>query len=388
MDVCKYDSVQFVWYPISHTGHFDNSYANLFEITSELYFTMRKKWNLSLDLAEFNYYVTAMLWCRLLYIRSKQRQALSKTEQNFMKKTIYLDLCVPDPINMYLNYIGTYTDLSESKLLVNVPKLPSVVAGERSGYHAAEVTSDTHNIFEEVPCLGVLGDVLMALASSETEPSVSHGIEIPKGSTFTDNLLGRTAVKNVPQCVKDRLIEFGITGDEFKEDIEGTRLNLSYLRFISDHLRHTRGFVSGKKIKMTTVYLTELPVVGNMIQLVKSLPTNFDETDKWTQRTVKLNLSKNHSMDVEGFYYLAYFAGFQLHKEPGAGDTLMKKHENWCCLTTDSNAQDDRWIIPQAWIDNRNDNRKLPCGHDTVRYEAEIKPQWWVVREILYKLRQ
>lgn len=62
-------------------------------------------------------------------------------------------------------------------------------------YHAAAINRDTHNVFEEVPTLGDIGDVLMSMSADDDNANVETPVEVPAGSALTENLLGwrRTA---------------------------------------------------------------------------------------------------------------------------------------------------------------------------------------------------
>lgn len=55
---------------------------------------------------------------------------------------------------LYLNEIGTFCDKMGKETRLSIPPLPTAVAQGFGGYHAAEITADTHNLFEEVPSLG------------------------------------------------------------------------------------------------------------------------------------------------------------------------------------------------------------------------------------------
>lgn len=51
-----------------------------------------------------------------------------------------------------------------------VPNLPTNIVQGFGGYHANAIHVDNHNFFEEVPSLGIAGDVVMALAAPDPEP--------------------------------------------------------------------------------------------------------------------------------------------------------------------------------------------------------------------------
>lgn len=75
--------------------------------------------------------------------------------------------------------------------LHQIPPSPVTVVKNFRGYHAAEVRVAVHNLFEEVPSLGITGDMVIALASPCAEPQPNIQVRRPENSKFTDNLLGK-----------------------------------------------------------------------------------------------------------------------------------------------------------------------------------------------------
>jgi len=59
------------------------------------------------------------------------------------------------------------------------------------GYHAPAVDVDTHVMFEEVPSLGIAGDMVMALASEEAEPVPNFHVGRPVATNWTNNLVSK-----------------------------------------------------------------------------------------------------------------------------------------------------------------------------------------------------
>ena len=49
------------------------------------------------------------------------------------------------------------------KTELNAPPLPVTRVQGHGGYHAAVIDMNTHNLFEEIPSLGIAGDMVMAL---------------------------------------------------------------------------------------------------------------------------------------------------------------------------------------------------------------------------------
>lgn len=107
------------------------------------------------------------------------------------------------------------------------------------GYHAAEINEQTHNLFEEIPSLGISGDLVMALCQEGDNPTPNYRVRKPTGTIFNTNLTGnvsRIGGPRRPEILQKLAGTQGITATRFPEYLEGTRFNLKYLRSISDIL--------------------------------------------------------------------------------------------------------------------------------------------------------
>lgn len=104
--------------------------------------------------------------------------------------------------------------------------------------------------------------------------------------------------------------------------------------------------------------LDRLTIEGDGVQLVKSIPTNENNnpTAKWTN----LVITSSNANSVTTFG-ATYIMGFQLHKEAVGGSNA-----NWCCL--EPATHDNPWVLPQTWIENRNEKRVLPPGMEIERF--------------------
>lgn len=63
----------------------------------------------------------------------------------------------------------------------------------------------------------------------------------------------------------------------------------------------------------------------------------------------------------------AYCFGFQTYKEDGRGDNRNAITLNWSCIT---GAEQEPWVMPDDWYQNRNARRNLPDGIGTERFRA------------------
>lgn len=215
------------------------NYAKLVDIAVETYDAMRvdeKQIDRVIAREEVSYYATAMLQLKLIETKAKQGdRSLTSAEKVIRKATSDEVFNVPQPIFTYLKEIGTYTDKMGKETRLEIPPLPTTVVQNFGGYHAPAVDVDTHMMFEEIPSLGIAGDMVMALASDEAEPVPNFHIGRPVGTDWTDNLVGRfhPIGPRRPE-IKQRLAGFGITVNSFTEYVPGTRFNLRYIRSISD----------------------------------------------------------------------------------------------------------------------------------------------------------
>ncbi|CAH0383561.1 unnamed protein product [Bemisia tabaci] len=76
------------------------------------------------------------------------------------------------------------------KTFLSIPDLPAAIERlEEGGYHAAAINENTHSTFEELPCLGVCGDLLMS-ASAENRVAANIMVAVPEGTVANANLCG------------------------------------------------------------------------------------------------------------------------------------------------------------------------------------------------------
>lgn len=325
---------------------------------------------------ELLYYSTGLVTMRLLEIKAKQEDTvLTSAEKDIRKAVSDMTFNVPQPMFIYLNQIGTYTDKMGKETLLEIPALPTTVVQNFGGYHANIIDENTHNLFEEVPSLGIAGDMVMALASDEDEPIPNFHIALPPHSEITDNLLGKTQLigERRPE-IKQRLAGYGISVNRFDEYIHGTRFNLKYLRSISDIIGKFESF------KVEKVVIKNLGKAGGETQAVKSVPSEADETQTWRDRSVQGTSSSTSSTSTIG---AAMCFGFQLYKENGRGQNRAAQTANWSCIRGNG---DEPWIMPDAWFENRNGRRNLPDVIGTARFRAISVRQDYVLSNAVRRM--
>jgi len=73
-----------------------------------------------------------------------------------------MEFNVTQPIAAFLHQLVSSV-IRWGKQDLNIPVLPTARAQGMGEYHAPAITGNTHSLFEEVPALGVAGDMVMSL---------------------------------------------------------------------------------------------------------------------------------------------------------------------------------------------------------------------------------
>ncbi|KAG8212667.1 hypothetical protein J437_LFUL019487 [Ladona fulva] len=221
---------------MSQAKNFADNYSKAPILVQEVYQAYQpdvKQLDRILAPAEMSYYTTALLWLRLIDIKAKQgRIALSSAEKDLHKVTMEDKFNVPQPIYAYLSQIGEVKDKGGKTTELEIPALPIATVGGCGGYHAASVTAQSHNLFEEVPCLGIAADVMaLQTQQADTLRSLNFHIGKPANTVFTRNLC---SAQMTPAFVRPDIISKldgqGISNDSLAEFVRDTRFNLRYLR--------------------------------------------------------------------------------------------------------------------------------------------------------------
>ncbi|APG78157.1 Capsid [Hubei tetragnatha maxillosa virus 8] len=351
--------------PIEPLQNFQISNANYIPLVNETfdqYSADERMLNRTLCREEFVYYCILLLWFRMLEIKAKQRGVVLISQEKDIRKAVAdLTFNVPQPIQTYLSQIGNVTDKMGKETEIRLPTLPIAQAGGHGGYHSATIDQESHNLFEEVPTLGVAADAVMALASPDENSVQQNRLHIPAGSRVNKNLLGFVGEVGPRRMeIRQRLHGQGITPTAFPEFVAHTRVNLKYALSISDIIQQFETFRNER------VTLQNMTSAGGNTQIIITKPTDEDRNQNWTSTTVQATAAANESTAQMG---AAYVFGFQLHKEPGDDANPTIAASRWSCLERDPDAEVE-WDMPPAWIANRNARRDLPPGIGTERFRA------------------
>lgn len=348
---------------IAPRQEFSASYNRLIDVSLETYQNLRadeKQIDRILMKEEMAYYATSLLWMRLLDVKAKEGSVNLTSEEKAIRKAVTDEhFNVPQPMFAMLSEVGNFTDKMGKETRHQLPNLPITVVQGMGGYHSNAINVDTHNLFEEVPSLGIAGDMLMTLARAEPEPAPNFRVEIPASSRITTNLVGNTVPigPRRPEIIQ-RLAGYGITSNQFQEYVTGTRFNLKYIKSLSDIVGKFETF------RVEKVCFKAMTLSGGESQVIKSRPTETDEPEKWNARHVQTSSSATSSTATMG---AAFCFGFQTYKEDGPGNNRSETTSNWSCIAG-TGAQP--WIMPDAWYENRNARRNLPDGIGTERFRA------------------
>uniref|UniRef100_A0A1B6DIM7 Uncharacterized protein n=1 Tax=Clastoptera arizonana TaxID=38151 RepID=A0A1B6DIM7_9HEMI len=324
-----------------------------------------------LERVEFRYYACALMWLRLIDIKAKQtNQALTREEKDLRKVTEHDVFNLPRPLYVYLAAIGQHKDKMGKLTELEIPPLPITVAGGKGGYHANAVNENTHNLFEEVPTLGVLADIIMSIATANPGVPVIP-IELPENTELTTNFIGYLPQQapSRPEVVR-RLNGLGIMPQAFPEYTANTRFNIKYIRSLSDLLGQIPTF------KVEKVSIPSLNLIGSATMVIETKPVIIDEVQSWTNRSVETTSAADETSGAMGS---AYMCGFQLYKEDGANGN----HDIWSCIR---GVGEHPWMMPQPWYNNRNDRRNLPPGIGTMRFRGIVERQDLMLENIIRRL--
>lgn len=171
------------------------------------------------------------------------------------------------------------------------------------------MNQDNHCLFEEIPSLGVAGDMLMAVATDAQEPEPVFGFAFPDKAAASENLLGKFYPIGTRRAeIAQRLAGYGITGNAFSEYC--SRFNRQYFRSVSDILATWTTF------RLDKVSFVALTSDGSAVQIVVSEPSNDQGQLGWLKRDVQNTSPEEETTEVMG---AAFAFRFQLRKEPIPG---------------------------------------------------------------------
>lgn len=119
-----------------------------------------------------DYYSTALLWMRIVTLKQKNSQPLTLEENDLLTLVQTTAFVVSEPILLQLRQLGNVVSTTKQHMYPQFPPLPTEVIANHGGYYGELVIPDDdtdvdiHNLYEEIPCLGVLSEAVKAAISN------------------------------------------------------------------------------------------------------------------------------------------------------------------------------------------------------------------------------
>ncbi|XP_072399130.1 uncharacterized protein [Diabrotica undecimpunctata] len=304
-------------------------------------------------LPEFlGYYSTALLWLRIIYLKQKNSQPLTEQEQDILTLTQTTVFSVPEPILLQLRQLGNIVTKTGQHLYPEFPPLPVELINQQPGYYGAlripaqGVNNLIHNLYEELPCLGVLAEAVRTAISDQPAGPYQSSLNIDQANTVNQNLLGFKPLGIRRPKAKNLAFAASVTAANFPNYPTNTAFNFELLNAISSVISTTKTF------KVSDVVFTTLSETGAQSQVIVSRTIVQLQRTNLQGETRPTSLSSEDPAD----YGAAVFFDSQLVKEAG----LNNNNAAWCCVDVVGGT-------PPAWIANRNIRRNLP-----IQYMQEV----------------
>lgn len=224
-----------------------------------------------------DYYMTACIWMRLTALKKKNGEVLTPSEQILLDDIQVTPFCLPDPILKQIMTIGNVKSSTGQHLYVTSPPLPTAVLGGFGGYYGALVPpgegidNTIHNLYEEVPCLGVLAEAIRN-SIGNGPPGLYESNVTYNGRQPGPNLLGFQPLNSRRNEAKNLAFSAGVTNVSFRDFPENSGYNADLMAAISNV------FATTKTFKTTTVVFPHLEASGSLSQLTSVTPVEGNNT--------------------------------------------------------------------------------------------------------------
>lgn len=292
-----------------------------------------------------DYYHTVLFWARAVDLKSQFGEQLTVAEDAFLTIIQKQPLTVLAPILSFLKSYGGILSKLESNSWPTFPDLPTTLVAGIGGYFGP-ITEDTHNLYEEIPCLGVL-----AYAVCQTLTNNNGAYASPLNTrqfAANGNLLGFRPLARRRDEARSFVEATGVTANAFPSTVANTSFHLGLVLAVSELLRECKTF------KTTTTTITTLGSAGSQSQTIflSSYPTDDDTLATHTE--VRPSCLGRESTSHIG---LAVYTCSQLLKAADTPNAAPPANTtpSWLCVTPIQ-----PWAVPQPWIENRNTRRTLP----------------------------
>ncbi|MCP3668368.1 MAG: hypothetical protein GY696_38765, partial [Gammaproteobacteria bacterium] len=305
-----------------------------------------------------DYYVTALLWMRMVCLKQANSQALTDEEQDLILLIQNTSFVVPEPILLQLRTFGNVQTKIKQHLIPEFPPLPVTVINNIAGFFpqpqppAAGVDDALHLLFLEFPCLGVMSEAVMQAVSQV--PAGAYQSVLTYGPNLlqpTGNLPGFQPLGYRRDEARNFALDIGITQDTFPCHPANTGFNYDFMNKFSTFLAKT------KKFKNTEIVFTTLSGEGSLNQTIRQIPAPVTGTPIVRGDIQPASLTME---DTTLFGSSIMFCP-QLYKEAAPNND----HSVWSLFQFSAANP-----IPQAWVDNRNARRNLPPQYAQVVFRS------------------
>lgn len=286
-----------------------------------------------------DYYTTAMLWARIVTLKKKLSMPLTEVEGSFYAAIKNETFVLPEPLLMQVKMFGRIKTLTGEDLYPSFPPLPSHRIGDFGGYYGP-LDAATHNMYEEIPCLGVVAENLRH-ALSDADPGPYQSVLQTEQLVPNANLLGIRIIGERFDEAKALANNVGVTSIVFPEYPENTGLNIKLIVSISRELDKTTSF------RLSHVNFDILAGNGSPAQAViqrKAPGYQGEELEKFSCLR-----SESLFNEILSPYGMAMTYLPQMIKEASTVETASR----WCCVATP----------PPEWVANRNVRRNIPLRY-------------------------
>jgi len=294
-----------------------------------------------------DYYATAMLWFRFITLKQKNSDPINMNERVVLDLIESMSFAVPEPITLYLRAFGNIVTGTRQHLYPTFPAMPARTINGLGGFFgklvppAPDSNDSIHNLYEEIPCLGVLADAIMNSVSN-AGPGVYASRVTYQGHQPNQNLLGFRSLGNRRNEPKNLALDNGITDVTFQSYPQPLALNLNFLSAISDIIAGTRTF------KVSNIVFSTLTEMGSQLQIIVEKPIPVAEAATLPALRGEIQAQSLIS-ESDSTYGAGVFFSTQLFKLTDENDL-----PSWRLFD----------VIPHEWIDNCNERRNsLPLAY-------------------------
>lgn len=245
------------------------------------------------------YYATGLLWCRIAQLKQANQQEVTEHEQQLLDTCETTEFHVPAPVSTYLQAIGQIqTSTTGQTLIPDFPPMPHEEVANFNGYYGP-INQQNHNLYEEIPCLGVMAEAIRHAASNDPAGRYASSLD-QEHANVNSNLLGFENLAVRRNEGKNFYISIGITGDAFVETIHGTGFNYDLMYAVSEWISRTKTFANER------IRFQNLSKQGAQMQVILQHPlvTNQARVQRNTLGEISNSLlSKESTANFGAAYY-------------------------------------------------------------------------------------